>query len=43
MKTLNIPLDDKDFKKLENVKDKLGTSWQEFLMFLLNKFKQEEK
>ena len=33
MKTLNIPLDDEDFKKLNNLKgDKL--SWRDFLLLM---------
>ena len=48
MKTLNIPLDDKQFKKLYCAKrdyelDKeVRCSWQKFLIILLNNYEGEE-
>lgn len=44
MKTLNIPLDDKEFKKLSSAKldyeaDKeFSVSWKEFLLILLEAY-----
>ena len=48
MKTLNIPLDDKQFNKLYNCKydyevtHETRCSWQKFLMILLNYYEGEE-
>jgi len=35
MKTLNIPLDDEEFKKLEKAKGNL--TWKEFILDLIKK------
>lgn len=34
MKTLNIPLEDKEYKELEKKKD--GMTWKEFILKFLN-------
>jgi hypothetical protein len=36
MKTLNIPLEDAEFKRLEKDKERLGLNWREYIIRQLN-------
>ena len=41
MRTLNIPLDDKAFKKLERAKNRIGCSWAVFLQTLIKSYERQ--
>jgi len=42
MKTLNIPLEDKDYEKLSKMKGK-KISWRDFLLLMFSHCKESEK
>lgn len=42
MKTLNIPLDDKDYKRLKKDKERKNCTWTEYL-FLAEKYERQDE
>lgn len=42
VRTLNVTLDNTDFEQVENVKDELGLTWQEFVIEAANALAERE-
>lgn len=42
VRTLNVTLDDSDFEDIQDVKDNLGLTWQEFVIEAADALKHQE-
>ena len=43
MKNLNITFEDKSFKKLERLKNRMGLTWEQFIIKLSKEFEKFKK
>lgn len=43
MKTLNIPLENKDYEKINTIKEKCGKSWRDFIIAASEAYEKEIK
>ena len=43
MKNLNITFEDKDFEKLEKLKNRMNRTWESFILILAKEFEKIKK